>query len=204
MKKSVLVIAMLFMGTTFMTAQEYIMFGAKGGVNFSNFAGDGFASFDEDSNARTAYHLGLVAEIPLSERFSIQPEVLYSAQGFDIVQIENGNDIEFQLDYITIPVMAKLYIVEGLNIHAGPQFGFLVNSEIDYQPTNDAGDVPLDDENLNNFDMSLGLGAGYKFQSFFVYGRYNAGLTDIYESPGATQGSELKNSVIQVGVGFMF
>lgn len=200
MKKSVFIIAIMLLSTTFLTAQEYVMFGAKGGVNFSDFAGDGFAEFDENSNSRTAYHLGLVAEIPLSERFSVQPEVLYSAQGFDIIDIENQPNLEYQLDYINVPVMAKFYILEGLNIHAGPQFGFLVDSEI----SSENMETELSTENINNFDFSLGFGAGYRFQSFFLYGRYNAGLTDIYESPNASQDSELKNSVIQVGVGFMF
>lgn len=196
MKNSVLLIAMMLLGSTYMTAQEYVTFGAKGGVSFSDFAGDGWASFEHDSNARTAFHLGLLAEIPLSARFSLQPEVLYSSQGFDLVQIEGREDVEFQMDYITVPVLAKLYIVEGLGIVAGPQFGFLVESQIDEGNM----ESELDPENFNNFDVSLGLGLGYKFQSFFVYGRYNAGLTDVYEEDVLNS----KNSVIQAGIGFMF
>lgn len=196
MKKSILLIAIALFGFNSMSAQEFVMFGAKGGVNFSNFAGDGFASFEEDSNARTAYHLGLVAEIPLSERFSIQPEVLYSAQGFDIAQIEDAKDVEFQMDYINVPVLAKVYVFNGLSLVAGPQFGFLVENEI----SSENGEIELDSDNFNNFDMSVGMGAEYKFNKFFLYGRYNAGLTDIYE----TESINAKNSVIQAGVGFMF
>lgn len=198
MKKSVFFIAMMLIGTTYMTAQEYVYFGVKGGVNFSNISGDGFSrdNFDKGSNARTAYHLGLVAEVPLSERFSIQPEILYSAQGFDIVQIDDNQDVEFRLDYITVPVLAKVYLIKGLSLSAGPQFGFLVESEIKSENM----ERELDSENFNNFDMSLGLGAGYKFSNFFVYGRYNAGLTQVYEADNV----DSKNSVIQAGVGFMF
>ena len=195
MKKSILFIAAMLLSTTFVAAQEFVYFGAKGGVNFSNFSGDGFSDF-EDGKARTAYHLGLVAEIPVSTRFSIQPELLYSAQGFDMVRIENSQDVEFQVDYITVPVMAKFYLVEGFNIHAGPQLGFLVENEI----SSEAGDTGLDPENLNNFDLSLGLGAGYKFQSFFIYGRYNAGMSEIYEDENVNT----KNSVVQAGIGFLF
>ena len=195
MKKSILFIAAVLLSTTFVAAQEFVYFGAKGGVNFSNFSGDGFSDF-EDGNARTAYHLGLVAEIPVSTRFSVQPEVLYSAQGFDMVRIENSQDVEFQVDYITVPVMAKFYLVDGFNIHAGPQLGFLVENEI----SSEAGDTGLNTDNLNNFDLSLGLGAGYKFQSFFIYGRYNAGMSEIYEDENVNT----KNSVVQAGIGFLF
>lgn len=196
MNRLILVIAVAFFGVSSLSAQEYVVFGAKGGVNFSNFAGDGFASFEEDSNARTAYHLGLVAEIPVSDRFSVQPEVLYSAQGFDIVQIENNPDVEFRLDYINVPVLAKFYVTDGLSLVAGPQFGFLVESEI----KSENSETELNSENFNNFDMAVGFGAEYKFNKFFLYGRYNAGLTDIYENENV----EAKNSVIQAGVGFMF
>lgn len=196
MKRLILVIAISFFGVSTLSAQEYVMFGAKGGVNFSNFAGDGFASFEEDSNARTAFHLGLVAEVPLSERFSLQPEVLYSAQGFDIVQIDDNQDVEFRLDYITVPVLAKFYVTDGLSLVAGPQFGFLAESEI----KSESSERELDSENFNNFDMAVGLGAEYKFNKFFLYGRYNAGLTDVYENENV----EAKNSVIQAGIGFMF
>lgn len=196
MKRLILVIAIAFCGVSTLSAQEYVVFGAKGGVNFSNFAGDGFASFDEDSNARTAFHLGLVAEVPLSDRFSIQPEVLYSAQGFDIAQIEDGQDVEYRLDYVTVPVLAKFYITDGLSLVGGPQFGYLAESEIKSENT----ETELDSENFNNFDLAVGLGAEYKFNKFFLYGRYNAGLTDIYEN----ESLNAKNSVIQAGIGFMF
>ena len=195
MKRLILVIAIAFMGVSTLSAQEYVVFGAKGGVNFSNFAGDGFASFEEDSNARTAFHLGLVAEVPLSERFSVQPEVLYSAQGFDIMRINDGQDVEFRLDYVTVPVLAKFYVTDGFSLVAGPQFGYLAESEI----KSPNSEIELNSDNFNNFDMAVGLGAEYKFNQFFLYGRYNAGLTEIYEG-----GDGAKNSVIQAGIGFMF
>lgn len=198
MKKSFLFIAAMVMSTTFVAAQESVYFGAKGGINFSTFSGDGFSDFDEDTKSRTAYHLGLLAEVPVSERFSIQPEVLYSAQGFDILENEDGEDVEFQLDYITVPVLAKFYVFQGLSLEAGPQFGFLVQNKIESA----SGSIGLDDDEFNSFDFSLGLGASYKLSNFFVYGRYNAGMTDIYNIDGVEV--DAKNSVIQAGVGILF
>lgn len=195
MKKSFLFIAAMVLTTTFVAAQESVYFGVKGGLNLSNFSGDGWSDFD-DGKARTAYHLGLLAEVPVSDRFSIQPEVLYSAQGYDIQRIDDGQDVEFQLDYITVPVLAKVYILEGLSLEAGPQFGFLVQNEV----KSPSATFELNEDNFNNFDLSLGLGASYKFNKFFLYGRYNAGMTDIYDAEGV----EAKNSVIQAGVGLWF
>ena len=196
MKKSILFIAALVLSTTYAAAQdEYVYFGIKGGVNFSTFSGDGFSDFN-DENARTAYHLGLLAEVPVSDRFSIQPEVLYSAQGFDVVRREDNADIEHQLDYVTVPVLAKFYLTEGFSLEAGPQIGFVVDEEIS------DGDNSIDfyDEDRKDLDVSLGLGASYKFNNVFLYGRYNAGLTDIYDNPNVN----VKNSVIQAGIGLLF
>ncbi|CAM4299407.1 porin family protein [Gillisia limnaea] len=209
MKKSIFVIAIALFGFAQMNAQEYVVFGAKGGVNFSTFSGDGQNAFN-DPDGRTSFNLGLLAEIPVSDRFSVQPEVLYSGQGYDISERSNGNDIEYQLDYINIPVLAKFYVTDGFALEAGPQVGFLVNSEIDYNPssTNDNNSISLSEDQFNTVDFSVALGASYKFQGgFFVNGRYNIGLTDIYDDSFANNifsGADAKHSVVQAGIGFMF
>ncbi len=208
MKKSILLVAIALFGFTTMQAQEFVMFGAKGGVNFSTFSGGGDNAWN-DPSGRTSFHLGLLAEIPMTERFSIQPEVLYSGQGYDIADRNNANDIEFQLEYINVPVIAKVYVFEGLALEAGPQVGFLVKSEIDRDPTSiGTGDTNLNSDMFNTVDFSVALGASYKFRGgFFVNGRYNIGLSDIYDdsfSGGLFSGSDAKHSVIQAGLGFMF
>lgn len=195
MKKIILIVTALVFSTSFAAAQEFVYFGVKGGVNFSTFSGDGFSDFHDES-ARTAYHLGLLAEIPVTERFSVQPEVLYSAQGFDIVRREDAADVEHQLDYITIPVLAKFYVTHGFSLEAGPQIGFVVNEEI----SDGNNEIEFYSDNRNEMELSLGLGAGYKFNNFFLYGRYNPGLTDIYDQEGV----DVKNSVLQAGVGILF
>ncbi len=209
MKKSILLVAIVLFGYTAVNAQEYVMFGAKGGVNFSTFSGDGSNAFN-DPKGRTSFHLGLVAEIPMSDKFSIQPEVLYSGQGYDISERNNGNDIEYQLDYINVPVIAKFYVFEGFALEAGPQVGFLVNSEIDSDPSsvNDNNSISLNEDQFNKVDFGVALGASYKFRGgFFASGRYNIGLRDIYDDSFANNifsGAEAKHSVINLGVGFMF
>ena len=181
---------------------DLVQIGVKGGVNFANITGDDFG----DPDARTSFNAGFVAEIPFSERFSIQPEVMYSGQGFDVQQfdqdnfLDNDENIEYQLDYIQVPILAKIYLVEGLNVQAGPQIGFKINEEIDYQPNDDAGDIDLEDvSETEDIDISLAAGVEYKFDSgFFIQGRYNYGFTELIKD------YDIHNSVFQVGVGFMF
>ena len=75
MKKILLVTVIAVLGLTNVNAQE-IKFGAKGGLNFASIGGDNTGDVDPV----TAFNFGLVAEIPISEKFSFQPELMYSGQ----------------------------------------------------------------------------------------------------------------------------
>lgn len=55
-------------------AQQEVKFGPKAGVNFANL------SNLDDSEMKIGFHVGAVAEIKFNDKFSIQPELLYSAQ----------------------------------------------------------------------------------------------------------------------------
>lgn len=169
-------------------------FGVKGGVNFATVTGN-----DVDSpDSRTSFHVGVVAEFPLADIFSIQAEALYSGQGFDFdFEGPDGDKVELQLDYINVPVLAKVYVTKGLSIEAGPQFSFLVNEEVDLNPNSDDGDFDMDEAETFEF----GVAAGLTFQTdmgLFATGRYNVGLTEIYKDVDA------KNSVFQLGIGYKF
>ncbi|MUV03217.1 outer membrane beta-barrel protein [Flavobacterium rakeshii] len=172
-------------------------FGIKGGVNFASITGDDFNSPD----SRTSFHVGLLAEFPLTEMFSLQAEALYSGQGFESDmdgEIFGGEGkVEYQLDYINVPVLAKVYILDGLSIEAGPQFGFKVNEEIDANANADDGDLNLDEAE----DFDFGVAAGVTFETpmgLFATGRYTQGFTDIVNN------RDIKNSVFQIGVGYKF
>ena len=172
-------------------------FGIKGGVNFATVSGDDFDSPD----SRTSFHVGLLAEFPLTEMFSLQAEALYSGQGFESDldgEIFGGEGkVEYQLDYINVPVLAKVYILDGLSIEAGPQFGFKVNEEIDANANADDGDLNLDEAE----DFDFGVAAGITFETpmgLFATGRYTQGFTDIVNN------RDVKNSVFQIGVGYKF
>lgn len=181
---------------------DVVQIGVRGGANFATVKGDAF----ESPNSRTSFYAGFVAEVPYSNRFSLQAEVYYSGQGFDINDTNQGalntsGNTEYQLGYIQIPLMAKFYLVEGLNIHIGPQIGFLVNEEVDFQPTTDSGDVPVPESlsQTQDIDFSVVGGVGYKFDNgFFIQGRYIYGFSKVI------QDLNVHNAIWQVGVGFMF
>ena len=182
-----------------------IQFGVKGGVNLSTVRGDDIG----DKDQLTSFHLGLFMEIPLSERFSFQPEVLYSGQGYNMVK-NNAftGEVDYKVDYIQVPLMAKIYLIKGLYAEAGPQFGFKVKEEIDFKSSSDGSDIPInaDDSQIKGFDTSLALGTGYKFDNgLLLSARYTHGLTSVFKDDAPLIGNaDVKNSVWQFGVGFSF
>ena len=191
--------ATVMLATVGMNAQEReISIGVKGGVNFATVMGDDINSPD----SRTSFHVGLLTEFPMTNMFSIQAEALYSGQGFKgNFNGTDGDKVEYQLDYISIPVLAKLYITKGLSVEVGPQFSFKINEEFDFNPNSNNGDINLEGTAYEAKDLEVAVGAGLTFQTemgFFATGRYNYGLTEIIEK------SDLKNSVFQLGVGYKF
>ncbi len=176
------------------TADKTMSFGVKGGVNFATITGDDIDSPD----SRTSFHVGALAEFPISDMFSIQPEVMYSGKGFDFeFEGTDGDNAELQLDYIDVPVLAKIYVTEGLSFEVGPQFSFLVNEEADFNPNSDDGDIVLDE--AESFDF--GVAGGVTFLTnigLFASGRYTMGLVDVYQDVDA------KHSVFQISVGYKF
>lgn len=194
MRKFGFILVAVLIGLPSLQAQEYFRMGAKGGVNLANIVGD-----DPDWDLRTSFHLGLVAEIPLSEKFYFGPEVLYSSQGSK----NEGVEI-FNLDYIQIPMMVKYYVSQGLNIEAGPQIGFLISSEVNSFVV--GSNVDLKDY-LSTFDYGVNFGLGLKWvNGFFFQGRYNLGLANIWDDLEIGLDDDFKetNNVIQFSVGYMF
>lgn len=155
-------------------AQE-MAFGVKAGVNFSNF------SVDEGStDGRTGFYVGALVDLPISETFHVQPEVLFSQEGAD----------DASLSYIRIPIMAKYYVMEGLSLLAGPSIAFKVAAENDFM-----------DEATKSMDIGVGIGAAYEFpMGLFVDARYNLGVSNISEFDGG----DIKNTNFQIGIGYRF
>lgn len=200
MKKLVLIASFIALGTTASFAQSAAKFGVKAGLNVSNITG----SDSRDQDSRLSFNGGLVAELPVSDRFSIQPEVIYSAQGSTIAAIDEDNfldideNVEYQLDYVKVPLLAKIYLSDGLSLQAGPSFNFLVNEEIDYQPVSNGGDVNIVN-GANTFELGTAAGLEYQFDSgFFIQGRYTRGFSRIYDNVNAY------NYAVQAGVGYTF
>lgn len=200
MKKLVLGAAIAMSSLTF--AQQ---FGIKAGMNVSSLSKD--AGLD-DSKSKIGFNAGLFMNAPLGQNFSIQPEILYNNLG-DKVSYKNlaGNEyasVARNLDYIAVPVMFQYNATPEFYLEAGPEFGFLVNAKVktDNSVLNTTTISSLDTDAYKDFNMGIGLGAGYYFTpKIGLTARYVAGLTDVYSS---NNGDKVKNNNFQVGLAYKF
>jgi len=179
--------------------KKEIKFGLKAGVNVATIRGENL-----NVNPKLGAHFGIITELKLYDNFSIQPELLYSqigARGSDSSDLFDSSDNStLFLDYFTVPVMAKYYLLNGFNITAGPQFSFLVNDTFSLDVFDSVSQTvtPIDLQ-IENFDLGFNLGMGYQFENgFFFETRYAMGITPIQENP------DVRNAVFQMSLGYQF
>jgi hypothetical protein len=187
MKKVLFVVAILVASVA---VQAQVKFGVKAGGNLSMWGGDDA----EDSKSKFGFHVGALANIPVSSMFSVQPEVLFSAEGAKFES--GGDDINYNLNYINIPVLLQYNNPSGFYAETGPQIGLLMSAKAK------AGD---ESEDIKDFfkgsNFSWAIGAGYKMASGFGFGvRYNLGLGSILDADD----SDIKQSNFGFGVSYTF
>ena len=194
-----------------------IKIGIKAGANLSTFTNND-TSYPK-MKMKFGFHVGGFAEFVMNDRISIQPELLYSAQGTilsgaDIYEYdEHDNPIltkpipiswSCSLGYINVPVLLKINIPEiakGFSAEIGPQIGYLVSAtsiliEVESGKELEFADIK---EVCKYIDVTAVVGLSYTFaENFIVHARYGLGLTTIIDIPYA------KNSVIQLSLGYKF
>ena len=134
MNKLLLTATFLILGIATSWAQETTRIGITAGyVN-----GQTKVKINEmkGSDGESGFYGGLIVEIPISEKFKVQPELLYT----------NINDFNF----LQIPIMAKFYPVDRFYFQAGPQLTYTLDKI---------------GESFTKFNIGLGGGFGYDIVS---------------------------------------
>ena len=170
--------------------------GIKAGLNMANIVNNA-NTISFTSDMKLDFHVGVFLNLNFGGRnqmpglFSLQPEVLYSRQGFAM----DGEQINF--DYLTVPLMVKLYLYKGFNFELGPWFSYLLSVSPNSTKLN-SNIIQLSDLKGGK-DVGIAAGIGYDFDMGLVVGaRYQHGLSDM--------ASNLfwKNQVIAISVGWEF
>ena len=172
MKKFIL-FALLPLGI-YAEAQEKIGIGIKVGQNLTSVNS---VAVDRHS---ASYHGGLTFQIGLTDKISLVPEVLLSQTKLStnpsIMDVLGDNSLKpetYHLNYLMIPLLVQVKPFPILALHAGPQYGILIDQSKDGKENAQLA--------FKQGEFSFVGGAKVNLGGFFLYGRYVVGLQDISE-----------------------
>ena len=153
-------------------------FGLKADINYSSIEGNGMSS-----SYTAGFQAGVYAERVLNNKWSIQPELLFSQNNTKRADIStftsfyntSGNQFaaeDVKLAYISVPVLLKFTFNKYFQALAGPQYSVLV---VDAESLERSGDGKA----FKRSEFSGNAGAQLTLGSVSVYGRYNLGFSNI-------------------------
>jgi hypothetical protein len=190
MKNKILLVAFLLsMSLTSALAQGFKL-GIKGGADIHKLDGQSFS--DQFSYG---YHLGGFAQINLSKKWGIQPELLFSQVNIDtsskFSDVYAFNSVsKIQLKYLKIPLLLNFSPNPFVTLQAGPQYSILMNSN------NSLKQNGMDAFSKGDFSMLGGI--QLNISKIKLYGRYAIGLSNINDIDNQ---EKWKNQNIELGLG---
>lgn len=206
MKKILPIVFALF--SIVLNAQQKgtIEFGANIGFNRS-----AVSSSEGSTDAGSGFNIGFAADYYFSRSWSIKSKLIYDQKGwdngfiefysFDPAVADSSYNTNFNLNYLTIPVMANWHFGRTRNWHLnfGPYAGFLLNAE-----ESRFGTDVKDAFNTTDFGIALGVGVkipvSNKLKISLEY-EENYGLSEVFKDTNfATQNVR---SSFNVGVNFL-
>ena len=198
--KQKLIILFLF-GTivTSISAQnslDRITIGLKGGLNISELK-----SSNPNEKSLTGLLGGIFVSVPVSNRFSCQPEIVYAQMGGKYSTDGTAwatlpsSSISFYLKYIDVPVLLKYRINKSnFSLLAGPQVSFLLSAKSEV--LNESYDVK---SIFKGTDIRSVFGAEYiLLKGFNISARYQLGILNINSSSSST----VKNNAFSFTLGY--
>ena len=173
---------------SFAAAQAQLKYGVKGGLNFANLVGPDV----DDNHMKLGFYLGGFANFQVDDKFTVQPELVFSAQG---ARFEDpGDDDKYRFSYLNIPILGQYNDPSGFYGETGPQFGFLLSARAKHN-----GNTGSIKDGFKTVDFSWAFGAGYKLTPEASVGvRFNLGLSNISDNSNF----KVRNSVLQIGVAY--
>ena len=171
LKTSIFVILL----SLFANSAQSQAWGVRAGANFASTS-------NSETTTKTGYYAGFYRQFKIiPDLLYLQPELQYSNQGYETKTASTD------LNYLQLPVVAKLYLFKIFSLETGPQFGYLVSDNVDGST------------NLNELDTAWAFGLGIHLPLHIsIDFRYTAGMNDIQDNVSS------KNQVFQVGAGLRF
>ena len=192
MKKFMMIAAMVVASLN-VSAQSFFIKPMAGGT-VTTMTGD----VEKDLKMKVGFTAGAELGYHFNDLFALTAGALYTQQGgkisIEATETATGEKYNKSLDYLNVPILANVYVLPGLALKAGAQFGFLMRAK-------------QEDEDLKDFynstDFSIPVGLSYEMDEAVIDLRYNIGLSNIAKGGIANiVDYKVRNSVIMLTIGY--
>lgn len=206
----------------FTTNAAFAQIGIKAGATLSSLSQYAFEdNVDEyDEKSTVGFQAGIFAELPISDGFSIQPELLWMQKGGKTLYAQvAGTEIERNLryNYLEVPILAKVKAGStdgsgiGLFFYGGPFISYALNGNVKTEVgDNNIQDTDFnfdDEDNQRRVDWGAAFGLGVNLGSLVLDLRYDLGINNLLDDDLGTQGGDdepyLRTRSIGLTLGFV-
>jgi len=206
MKKLMILMTGIFLGSFAFAQGQSMGFGLKAGVNFPKYNYSGSNAAYETSTS-TNFHVTGYLDAPLSTAFSVQPGISLQGKGGKI-EIGSFGTYTQNTMWLEIPVNLVAKVPMGNSnffVGAGPYIGFGLSGKNKYDSNWGSVEEEFEfgkDGTLKSTDFGLNFTAGFHLgQGLLLHAGYGLGLTDLVPNNNNSD-NKLTNRVLSVGLGF--
>ena len=156
----------------FSQANAQTKFSVQGGLNLMQMKASAMGlSIEFDADA--ALNLGVIADFKGTDNFNLRSGLLYNGNSSSLTF--DGEKTKITVNYLSLPLLGRVKVSEGLYAIAGPQINFLLSAKSRYD-----GETSDDKESINSSSFSGLFGAEYQLSDKFRLGiNYTAGLSNL-------------------------
>ena len=161
----------------------------KAGIGIGYLSGKWTGSADR--KAKVGFVAGVEGEYYVNNWLGVAAGVNFAQQGW---KIEGAQDSwKTKLNYLNIPIVADFYVLPGLALKTGMQFGFLASAK---QDDNDWKDE------CKKFNFSIPVGLSYEYKNVVLDLRYNISVTKVNKD--SDDDNKWRSDLLQITLGYKF
>ena len=195
MKKLLLFLSFTFLSVgVFSQSLTPIKYGLKVGINLANgtFTTDSAGVKLPATTMQIGPQVGFVMQIALSEKWFLNPEILYSQKGvkfdydykvdIDTTRFEFTTTTNLVLTYIALNPDISYRASDKISLNFGPSINYLLSNNLSVSTTigKETTESSPEVEDANSIDVGLNLGLSYHFNTHLVLnGRVFTGFLPI-------------------------
>lgn len=201
MKRETLILLFCIIFSTIqLHAQKRVTPGVRAGVNVSTLS-------NINADFKTDFYAGAILGLNLGQKYTLQPELIYTRQGANNVNLVNDNDEvtgqeNVTIQYLSLGVINKFYFVEGFHALVGPSLDMKIGRNFPR--------IDFNDDDYGGVDLGISLGLGYTLPIGLTFeGRFKTGMLDafnndyflgLFDNPDRIS----LNRVFQIGLSYSF